>query len=73
MVSTPLTSELTNVEAINDAYMDRIPMRRAADPDEMAGPALFFVSEDASYINGASLIVDGVWAVSGYPDLSEFM
>jgi len=73
LVATPLTSDLTNVEAINDAYMERIPMRRAGDPDEMAGPALFLVSDDASYVNGASLIVDGAWAVTGYPDLSKFM
>ncbi|WP_047982636.1 SDR family NAD(P)-dependent oxidoreductase [Ornithinibacillus contaminans] len=73
LVATPLTSDLTNVEAINDAYMERIPMNRAADPDEMAGPALFLVSEDASYVNGASLLVDGAWAVTGYPDLSKFM
>lgn len=73
LVATPLTSGLTNVEAINEAYMERIPMRRAGDPDEMAGPALFLVSDDASYVNGASLIVDGAWAVSGYPDLSKFM
>ena len=73
LVSTPLTSELTNVEVINEAYMDRIPMRRAAEADEMAGPALFLVSDDASYVNGASLLVDGAWAVSGYPDLSKFM
>lgn len=72
-VATPLTSGLTSVEAINEAYMERIPMRRAADPKEMAGPALFLVSDEASYVNGASLIVDGAWAVTGYPDLSKFM
>ncbi|MFD1849721.1 SDR family NAD(P)-dependent oxidoreductase [Oceanobacillus bengalensis] len=73
LVSTPLTSGLTQVEAINDAYMERIPMRRAGDPDEMAGPAMFLVSDDATYVNGASLVVDGAWAVTGYPDLSKFM
>lgn len=73
LVATPLTSGLTNIEAINEAYMERIPMKRAADPAEMAGPALFLVSDDASYVNGASLLVDGAWAVTGYPDLSKFM
>ncbi|MEH7237783.1 SDR family NAD(P)-dependent oxidoreductase [Bacillus sp. JJ1562] len=73
LVSTPLTKGLTDVEAINEAYMERIPMRRAGSPDEMAGPALFLVSDNASYVNGASLIVDGAWAVSGYPDLSKFI
>lgn len=73
LVATPLTSSLTAVEAINEAYMERIPMQRAGNPDEMAGPALFLVGDDASYVNGASLIVDGAWAVTGYPDLSKFM
>lgn len=73
LVATPLTKQLTDVDAINEAYMERIPMRRAADPDEIAGPALYLVSDDASYVNGASLLVDGAWAVSGYPDLSKFM
>lgn len=48
-------------------------MKRAADPAEIAGPVLFLVSDDASYVNGASLLVDGAWAVTGYPDLSKFM
>jgi len=73
LVATPLTSGLTSVPAIHEAYMERIPMRRPADPAEIAGPAIFLVSDDASYVNGASLLVDGAWAVSGYPDLSKFM
>lgn len=72
LVLTPLTAQLTNIEAIHEAYMERIPMKRAADPKEMAGPALFLVSDEASYVNGASLIVDGAWQTSGYPDLSKF-
>lgn len=73
LVSTPLTSSLTDVDAINDAYLERIPMERAGDPKEIAGPALFLVSDEASYVNGVSLIVDGGWAVTSYPDLSKFM
>lgn len=72
LVSTPLTAGLTSVDVIHEAYMERIPMKRAAEPSEIAGPALFLASEDASYVNGASLIVDGAWATSGYPDLSKF-
>lgn len=47
-------------------------MQRAATPTEIAKPSIFLVSEDASYINGTSLVVDGAWEVSGYPDLSKF-
>jgi len=73
LVATPLTKDLTDSQAINDAYKERIPMRRAADPDEMAGPALFLVSDDAAYVNGTSLVVDGGWEITGYPDLSKFI
>jgi NAD(P)-dependent dehydrogenase (short-subunit alcohol dehydrogenase family) len=36
-----------------------IPMRRIASPEEVAAPVLFLLSDDASYITGQSLAVDG--------------
>jgi NAD(P)-dependent dehydrogenase (short-subunit alcohol dehydrogenase family) len=35
------------------------PMKRSAEPEEVARPALFLASSDASYITGAALVVDG--------------
>lgn len=69
LVQTPLTKRLFDSPEIHAAFMERIPQGRAAQPDEIAAPALFLASEDASYISGASLLVDGAWAVSGYPDM----
>ncbi len=37
----------------------RIPMRRVAEPEELARVALFLASDDASYITGVTLPVDG--------------
>ncbi|MFO0997615.1 MAG: SDR family oxidoreductase [Alphaproteobacteria bacterium] len=37
----------------------RTPMRRMAEPEEMAGVAAFLASKDASYITGQTLYVDG--------------
>jgi len=72
LIETPLTAGLLASPDIQAAYLERIPMKRAAKPEEMTGPALFLASDDAGYVNGASLLVDGAWATSGYPDLSRW-
>jgi meso-butanediol dehydrogenase/(S,S)-butanediol dehydrogenase/diacetyl reductase len=69
LVQTPLTKRLFDNVDIHAAFLERIPQGRAGQPEEIAAPALFLASADASYISGASLLVDGAWAVSGYPDM----
>ncbi len=44
----------------HDDLMDGLcPMKRYAEPEEIARPAVFLASDDASYITGATLAVDG--------------
>jgi len=69
LVQTPLTRRLFDNPDIHAAFIERIPQGRAAQPEEIAAPALYLASDDASYVSGASLLVDGAWAVSGYPDM----
>lgn len=46
--------------AVAEAEGDKpVPMRRAGEPGEMAGPTLFLASEDASYVTGETFFVDG--------------
>lgn len=72
LVQTPLTRRhFDNPDALA-AFVERIPMGRPAQPEEIAAPALYLASDDASYVSGASLLVDGAWAVSGYPDMRPF-
>lgn len=41
------------------AYMRRIPMRRPGRPEEQASVVLFLCSDEASYVNGEAIVVDG--------------
>ena len=72
LVETPLTRpHFADPERLA-AFKARIPMGRPAQPAEIAAPSLYLASDDAAYVSGASLLVDGAWAVSGYPDMRPF-
>src|SRR3989344_7838734 len=42
-----------------EEMISKIPANRLAEPDEITKVVLFIASENASYINGASIVVDG--------------
>jgi 3alpha(or 20beta)-hydroxysteroid dehydrogenase len=52
-VRTPMS------EAEGDASVDITPLRRRAEPDEISSAVAFLASDDAVYITGAELAVDG--------------
>lgn len=68
-VDTPLTGFARQVPAIREAYVRSIPAGRAGTPDDVAGAALFLASDDASWIHGETLFVDGAELTRAYPPL----
>ena len=42
-----------------DNYSDRVPLKRMAEPEEIANVILFLLSSLSSYITGINLVVDG--------------
>lgn len=42
-------------------FEKKVPLKRMARPEEIAGPIGFLLSEEASYVTGHNLIVDGGW------------
>jgi NAD(P)-dependent dehydrogenase (short-subunit alcohol dehydrogenase family) len=55
---TPMLRNALTTEEL-DAFAKTFPMRRLGRPEEIAGAALFLASEDASFVTGALLYVDG--------------
>jgi meso-butanediol dehydrogenase/(S,S)-butanediol dehydrogenase/diacetyl reductase len=69
LTSTEATADLEKSEALMAAFRDRLPIGRAATPDEVAGVIAFLASEDALFINGVNLPVDGgLHASNGQPN-----
>jgi NAD(P)-dependent dehydrogenase (short-subunit alcohol dehydrogenase family) len=48
-----------DAEQLVAARQDKVPMRRYGHPHEVAAAALFLISDEASYVTGAALPVDG--------------
>lgn len=58
---TELNVPVLQNPAANKAFVDRIPLGRWGQPDELAGPILFLASQASSFMTGAVLTVDGGW------------
>jgi NAD(P)-dependent dehydrogenase (short-subunit alcohol dehydrogenase family) len=60
---------MASAEALRD-LAQIVPLGRAAEPAEIAGPAVFLASELAAYVTGTTLHVDGGTHAAGgwYPN-----
>jgi meso-butanediol dehydrogenase / (S,S)-butanediol dehydrogenase / diacetyl reductase len=62
-VETALTERVLRMPQFRKALIDQTPLRRFGTPEDMAKAALFLVSDDAAFITGAGLNVDGGMSV----------
>jgi NAD(P)-dependent dehydrogenase (short-subunit alcohol dehydrogenase family) len=58
-VNTPLLQSLLADPAARARRLVHLPMGRLAEPEEVAAAALYLASEESSYVNGATFLVDG--------------
>lgn len=68
---TPFTQGMKEQPELVAKFEERIPLSRGAQPDDIAGAVAFLASDDARYITGVNLPVDGgLSASNGQPRLS---
>ena len=65
MIETPMLSEFfgrdsgADIEDLKEEYKSGVPLGRVARPEEIASVAAFLASDDASWVTGVALPVDG--------------
>lgn len=62
LIKTPLTERyFPSAEAFEARVRAKIPMGRAGTPQDLVGAVIFLCSDDADYVTGHTLVVDGGW------------
>jgi NAD(P)-dependent dehydrogenase (short-subunit alcohol dehydrogenase family) len=64
LVRTPLAYvDRPDFDLQIESIAARLPLRRIGQPDDMAGPAVFLLSDDSAWMTGQSLVVDGGFTI----------
>ncbi|MCQ6560689.1 SDR family NAD(P)-dependent oxidoreductase [Paenibacillus mendelii] len=58
-ILTDINTDFFNEPGNLDRYHEKIPMKRLGKPQDCGGAAVFFASDEASYVTGATILVDG--------------
>ncbi|GMN03984.1 SDR family NAD(P)-dependent oxidoreductase [Erythrobacter sp. MTPC3] len=73
LTRSDMVEGITGNDDLMKAFMRHIPMGRMGEPEDIAAAAAFLASEDASFITGVNLAVDGgVSSSSGQPNFMAY-
>ena len=69
LIDTPLTSFQRDNPAVREEFLANIPLGRVGTPRDVAGAAVFLASDEADWISGDTLFVDGAELTKKYPEM----
>ena len=73
LTRSEMSSGIMDNDSLMKAFMRRIPLGRPGEPEDVAGPVLFLASDDARFVTGVNLAVDGgLSASNGQPNFMAF-
>ena len=61
LIETPMVDPFLADPKAKEAFLARIPKKRFGKPEDIGSAAVFLASEEADYVTGAALVVDGGW------------
>ena len=61
MIASPFNQRFAEAEDTGEAWATENPTGRWGQPDDIAGAAVFLATDDASFITGAEIKIDGGW------------
>jgi NAD(P)-dependent dehydrogenase (short-subunit alcohol dehydrogenase family) len=66
VIRTALIEERLGMPAFRRLMVDTTPFPRIGAPEDVAGAVRFLCSEDAGFVNGHVLVIDGGWSATNY-------
>jgi NAD(P)-dependent dehydrogenase (short-subunit alcohol dehydrogenase family) len=69
LVVTPLTAPAMDIPGVRDGYLENTPLGRSGEPEEIAAAVRFLLSDDAAWMTGETMDINGGAHLQRYPDL----
>jgi meso-butanediol dehydrogenase/(S,S)-butanediol dehydrogenase/diacetyl reductase len=73
VVETPMTAHLLAVPAVTSAFLEQTPLGRMGTLEDVTRAVLWLASDDASYISGQVLAIDGGTSTRKLPSNADVL